>query len=329
MDPSAQVILIEQNEHFSYGGCGIPFFISGDVSDIQALMSTSFHMVRDESFFRDAKGVLVRSQTRAISIDRQNHQVRVQNRLTGEEEVLPYDNVVLATGASAIRPDLPGIDLRGVTTISNPTEALMIKESLSRGKVSQCVIVGAGPVGLELAQAVSDLWGVETTVLELQEQILPGLLDNDLAQMVLTELKSHGVNLLFGERAIKILGDEQGNVKKVITDKRELSADLVVLAAGVRPNTILADQAGLTIGRSGGIVVNEFLQTSDPDIYAGGDCIEIPHLITKQPCCYPSGSLANRQGRVIGTNLGGGRETFPGVIGSFAIKLFELSAGRC
>jgi NADPH-dependent 2,4-dienoyl-CoA reductase/sulfur reductase-like enzyme/rhodanese-related sulfurtransferase len=329
MDPTAQVILVEQNQHFSYGGCGIPFFISGDVSDLQALMSTSFHMVRDEQFFRDAKGVQVRSRTRAISIDRQHHLVRIQNILTEEEEDLPYDNLVLATGASAINPGIPGTNLQGVSTISNPAEALMIKESLSRGQVGHCVIVGAGPVGLELAQAVSDLWDVETTVLEFRDQILPGLLDQDLAQMVLTELKGHGVNLLFGERAVKILGDDQGKVQKVITEKRELPADLVVLAVGVRPNTALAAQAGLAIGKSGGIVVNEFLQTSDPDIYAGGDCIEIPHLITNQPCCFPSGSLANRQGRVIGSNLGGGRETFPGVIGSFAIKLFELSAGRC
>ncbi|MFH0788232.1 MAG: FAD-dependent oxidoreductase [Pseudomonadota bacterium] len=329
MDPTSQVILIEQNQHLSYGGCGIPFFISGDISDIQALMSTSFHMVRDEQFFRDAKGVEVRSRTRAVSIDRRHRLVRIQTILTGEEEDLPYDNLVLATGAFPIRPEIPGVNLKGVSTVSNPAEALMIKESLSRGEVGHCVIIGAGPIGLELAQAVSDLWGVETTVLEIQDQVLPGLLDQDLAQMVLTELKGQGVNLLLGERAIGIFGDDQGNVKKVVTEKRELPADLVILAVGVRPNTALAGQAGLTIGRSGGIVVNEFLRTSDPDIYAGGDCIELLHLMTEQPCCFASGSLANRQGRVIGSNLGGGRETFPGVFGSFAIKIFELSAGRC
>ena len=328
VDPTAQVTLIEQNQHFSYGGCGIPFFISGDVSDIQALMSTSFHMVRDENFFRDAKGVLVRSQTRAVDIDRLHRQVRIQDSITGQEEDLPYDNLVLATGTFPIRPDIPGITLEGVTTLSNPAEALMIKNALSQGLVSHCLIIGAGPIGLEMAQAVSDLWGVETTVLEIQDQILPGLLDRDLAQMVLIELKRQGVNVFLEERAVRILGDDQGKVKKVVTDRQELPADLVILAAGVRPNTILAEQAGLAIGKTGGIIVNEFLQTSDQNIYAGGDCIEVPHLITKQPCWVPSGSLANRQGRVIGTNAAGGRETFPGVIGSFAVKLFDLSAGR-
>ncbi len=329
MDPTARVILIEQNQYLSYGGCGIPFFISGDISDIQALMSTSFHMVRDEQFFRDAKGVEVRSQTRALSINPLHQSIRIQNRLTGIEEDIPYDNLVLATGAIPNRPDIPGITLQGVTTISNPAEALVVKESLSRGKVGHCVIIGAGPIGLEMAQAVSDLWGVETTLLEIKDQILPGLLDLDLARMVSKDLEDHGVNLLLEEKVVRLEGDDQGAVKKVITQNRELPADLVILAVGVRPNTALAHQAGLVIGPSGGIAVNEFLQTSDHQIYAGGDCIEVPHLITRQPCFYPSGSLANRQGRVIGTNVAGGRETFPGVIGSFAVKVFDFSAGRC
>lgn len=329
MDPTAQVTLIEQNRDLSYGGCGIPFFVSGDISDIQALMSTSFHMVRDEQFFREAKGVEVQSLTRATAIDRARQRIRIKHTLNGKETDLPYDELVLATGASPIKPDIPGIHLKGVTTISNPTEALMIKESLSRGQVSRCLVIGAGPIGLEMAQAVSDLWGVETTVLEIQDQILPGLLDPDLARMVTEELKKHQVNLRLGERAVRILGNDQGQVQTVVTEKEELPADLVILAVGVRPNTVLAQQAGLAIGSTNGIIVNEFLQTSDPHIYAGGDCIEMRHLITGQPCFYPSGSLANRQGRVIGSNVAGGRETFPGVIGSFAIKIFDLSAGRC
>lgn len=328
VDPTAQVILVDQNRDISYGGCGIPFFVSGDISDIKALMSTSFHMVRDEHFFKEAKGISVRGQTRATSINRRDHKVCLQDLLTGKEEDCPYDTLVLATGAVPVKPDIPGIELEGVTALSNPAEAQLIKNCLSQGQVSHCVIIGAGPIGLEMAQAVSELWGVETTVLEIQDQILPGILDPDLARMVSTELKSQGVNLLLGERLLRVLGDDQGKVKKVVTDKREVPADLVILAAGVRPNTALAEQAGLVIGSTGAISVNEFLQTSDPDIYAGGDCIELPHLITRGPVWYPSGSLANRQGRVIGTNAAGGRETFPGVLGSFAVKLFNLSAGR-
>jgi rhodanese-related sulfurtransferase len=137
------------------------------------------------------------------------------------------------------------------------------------------------------------------------------------------------VNFFPGEKVVKFLGDQQRRVQKVVTGNKDLPADLVILAAGVRPNTVLAQQAGLAVGNTGGIVVNEYLQTSDPGIYAGGDCIEVPHLITGHPCFFPSGSLANRQGRVIGSNVVGGRETFPGVIGSFAVKVFDLSAGRC
>ncbi len=281
-----------------------------------------------KTFFKEAKGVQVRSQTRALAINRRLHQLRIQDLITEKQEDLPYDALVLATGSSPIRPEIPGINLKGVTTLSNPAEALMIKNALSQGKVNHCVIIGAGPIGLEMAQAVSELWGVKTSVLEIQDQILPGLLDQDLSRMVLTELKSHEVNLFLKERGVRILGDDQGKVKKVITNRQEFLADLVILAAGVRPNTALAEQAGLVIGKTGGIAVNEFLQTSDPDIYAGGDCIEVLHLLTRQPVWHPSGSLANRQGRVIGTNAAGGRETFPGVLGSFAVKLFDLSAGR-
>jgi NADPH-dependent 2,4-dienoyl-CoA reductase/sulfur reductase-like enzyme/rhodanese-related sulfurtransferase len=329
VDPTAEVLLIEQNRDFSYGGCGLPFFVSGDVSDIQALMSTSFHMVRDAYFFKEAKGVEVQDLTRAVSVDRSRQSVRVRHLVSGEESDIPYDVLVLATGSTPFKPDLPGLSLQGVTTVSNPSEAMAIKESLSKGRVGQCVVIGAGPIGLEMAQAVSDLWGVETTVLEVQNQILPGLLDPDLARMVLEELKSKEVTVRLGERVLRFIGNKEGNVQTVVTDQGELPADLVILAVGVRPNTFLARQAGLSIGPAGGISVNEFLQTSDPLIYAGGDCVEVPHLITGRSCVYPSGSLANRQGRVIGSNAAGGHETFPGVIGSFAIKLFDLSAGRC
>ncbi|MEW6184696.1 MAG: FAD-dependent oxidoreductase [Thermodesulfobacteriota bacterium] len=328
VDPTAQVTLIEQNEYISYGGCGLPFFVSGDISEIQALMSTSFHMVRDEAFFQGAKGVRVRRQTRAMTIDRRQQRVRIRDLVTGREEDMNYDALVLATGASPIKPDLPGIDLEGITALSHPGEALAVKTALSQSRVNHCLIIGAGPIGLEMAQAISDLWGVETTLLEIKDQVLPGLLERDLAEMITIELKSKGVNLFLGEKAIRFLGDDQGRIKAVETEKRRIEADLVILAAGVRPNTALAQEAGLTIGSTAAIWVNEFLQTSDPLIYAGGDCIEVPHLITGKPCWTPSGSLANRQGRVIGTNAAGGRETFPGVIGSLAIKVFDLSAGR-
>jgi len=328
VDPDAEVTLIEQNRYFSYGGCGIPFFVSGDISEIQTLMSTSFHMVRDENFFLEAKGVKVRTRTRAVAIDRGNRKVRIKDLETNQEEDLPYDALVLATGASPIRPALPGRDLKGITCLSHPGEALTVKTALSQGEVSHCLIIGAGPIGLETAQAVSDLWGVETTVVEAKERILPGLLDQDLGEMLTQELKSKGVNLLLGEKVVGFRGDDQGRVIAAITERQELPADLVILAVGVRPNTELARRAGLTLGPTGAIQVNEYLQTSDPNIYAGGDCIELPNLITGRPTWTPSGSLANRQGRVIGTNVAGGKATFPGVLGSLAIKVFDLSAGR-
>ncbi|HMK64776.1 MAG TPA: FAD-dependent oxidoreductase, partial [Thermodesulfobacteriota bacterium] len=219
VDPTAEVLLIEQNRDFSYGGCGLPFFVSGDVSDIRALMSTSFHMVRDAYFFKEAKGVEVQDLTRAVSIDRSRQLVKLRHLAGGEENDIPYDALVLATGSIPFKPDLPGLSLGGITAVSNPSEAVAIKESLSKGRVGQCVVIGAGPIGLEMAQAVSDLWGVETTVLEIQNQILPGLLDPDLARMVQEELKRKEITVRLGERVLRFIGNEEGKVRTVVTDQ--------------------------------------------------------------------------------------------------------------
>lgn len=322
LKPDAKVVMVDQDELISYGACGIPYLVSGDVSDADQLLSTSFHMLRDAAFFRDTKDIEVLTRTRALSIDRTRKTVLVESLSTGCRESLPYDRLVLATGSRPRPVPVPGADLPGVVQIAGLHDAVAVKEQLTAGELERVVVIGAGPVGLEMAAAFADLWGVETCVIEIEDQILPGLLSANLARMARHHMEEHGITFLLREKVVSLDGD--GRVRRVVTEKREVAADLVVTAVGVTPEARLAQETGLDISPSGAVQVNRYLQTSDPDIYAGGDVVETPNLITGKPGYWPQGSLANRQGRVIGTNLAGGREIFEGAVGSFAVKLFEI-----
>ena len=330
LEPESSVTMIDQVKLISYGGCGIPYFLSGDVSDPAQLQATSFNMLRDENFFEKAKYVRVLTGARAVAVDRRKRAVLVRNLETEKEEEIPYDKLVIATGSIPNRLTIPGADLQGVFTVSNMQDAIDIREQIAGGKVEKAVVVGAGAIGLEVAEALSDLWGIETTVVELRHQILPGIVSPIMARMAQHHMEEHGVSFHLSEELREISGRDR--VSEITTDKRTIAAELVIMAAGVRPNSDLAAAAGLDISAKGGIVVNERMQTSDPLIYAGGDCVEVRNLVTGGTAYYPLGSMANRQGRIIGTNLAGGDARFEGAVGSFIIKLFDISvasAGLC
>ncbi len=325
LQPEVEVVMIDEDEYISYGGCGIPYYISGDISDVRDLMSTSSHMVRTPEFFEEAKGVHVRTRTRALSIDRAAKTVRVLDLRSNAEEDIAYDRLVLATGSEPNRLRIPGTDLPEVMSLGNLHSAVAVKDRIAKGKVEKAAIVGAGAIGCEMAEALSDLWGIETTVIEIAEQVLPVVLDSSLAGMVRKHMQEKGVTIHLNETVQSIRRGEGRHPLRVVTSQRELETDLVITSVGVRPRSGLAREAGLAVSPRGAVMVNQRLQTSDPDIYAGGDCIEVPHLVTGKPVFFPQGSLANRQGRVIGTNLAGGFATFKGVVGSFAIKIFDLT----
>ncbi|MCF8120245.1 MAG: FAD-dependent oxidoreductase [Deltaproteobacteria bacterium] len=321
--PEAKVTMIDETDLISYGGCGIPYFVSGDVSDPGQLQSTSFHMLRDETFFKNAKDIDVLTRVRAVSIDRDQKEVHIEHVETGEKERLSYDRLVLATGSSPKRLPIPGSEMEGVFTVSDLSGAVAIKDQVAAGAVDKAVIIGGGAIGLEMAEALADLWGIETSVVEIADQILPGIVSPVVARMGRQKMAENDISVYVREQVLRLEGD--GRVQRVVTDKRTLDADLVIMAVGVSPNADLARDAGLEISPSGAIVVNERMETSDPHIYAGGDCVQIQDLITETPAYFPSGSLANRQGRVIGTNLAGGNATFEGAVGTFVIKLFDLA----
>jgi NADPH-dependent 2,4-dienoyl-CoA reductase/sulfur reductase-like enzyme/rhodanese-related sulfurtransferase len=321
--PGWDVTVVDQDSMISYGGCGIPYYVGGDVAEDVELRSTSFRMVRDASFFAQTKGVEVLTRTRALAIDREKKTLQVKNLDSGEEQELSYDKLMLATGAAPVILPIPGADLDGVFTISDLHKAIEIKKRIATGKVGRAVVIGGGAIGIEMAESFADLWGLETSLVEFMPQLLPKLVDADFATMLQRHMEEMNVAVYTGEGAIEIVGDSEGKAVAVKTPERTLEADLVIMAAGVRPRSDLAKEAGLLVEPWGGITVNNRLQTSDPDIYAAGDCIAVKHLVTGKQAFAPMGSLANREGRVAADNMAGIASSFEGAVGSFIMKAFE------
>ena len=325
-DPTAEITLFEQGEFVSYAGCGLPFFISGAIPDIKELLATPVGVVRDAGFFKNVKGFDLHTGKRVTAIERGKKQVQVTDVKTGEVETAPYDRLVLATGARPVRPPIEGIDLGNIFPLQTPKHALEIREAIERDKVKKAVLIGAGWIGLEVTEALVHR-GIEVTLVEALDFVAPNLLDFEIAALLSRHLTEKGVAVRTQERAARFIGNSEGKVKKVVTDKGEYDADLVLIAIGVRPNVDLAREAGLELGQTGAIKVDDYLRTSDPDIYAGGDCIESKHLLTGKPAFVSSGQLANIHGRIIGTNLTGGQETFKGFVGTSIAKVFDFSVG--
>lgn len=326
--PDAQVTVVDRDSFISYGGCGIPYYISGDVAELEGLYSTSAHVIRDSNFFKNAKGVEVLTQTEAIDIQPQKHLIRVRDLTNRSERDLPYDELVLATGATPLVPPIPGNDLEGVTVVTNLHQAKHIKEKIAAGEVDSAVVIGGGAIGIEMAEALTDLWGVETTLVEMQPQLLPTALGPDLARVIQNEMEDKGVKFHLSEKVTRISRHESDGRLSVHLEDRTLPCDLVVLSAGVRPNVSLAQKAGLSIGPTGGIEVDRNMRTSEPTIYAGGDCVEIQDMVSGLPTHIPLGSLANRQGRVIANNIAGISSEFKGTVGTFCLKVFEIGVAR-
>jgi NADPH-dependent 2,4-dienoyl-CoA reductase/sulfur reductase-like enzyme/rhodanese-related sulfurtransferase len=319
--------MVDRDTIISYGGCGIPYYVSGEIPDVDQLFSTIYHAVRDEEFFRSTKRVEVRTGVEAKGIDRRAKTVRLRKLETGEEYDLEYDTLVLATGATPITPPVPGVDLPGVEVISNLHHAVKVKDKISAGEIEQAIVVGGGAIGVEMAEALSALWGIETTLVEMMDQILPQSLCPELASVVRKHLEENEIRVLTGCRVERILGDEKG-VTGAVAGCEDLPAQLVIFGVGARPNAWLGEQAGLPTGPAGGLLVDGRMRTADPNIYAGGDCVEIRNLITSGFMYLPLGSMANRQGRVVGTNVCGGSERFRGAVGTFCLKAYDLGVAK-
>jgi NADPH-dependent 2,4-dienoyl-CoA reductase/sulfur reductase-like enzyme/rhodanese-related sulfurtransferase len=323
INPAAEVTLIDRGNFISYGACGIPYYVSDAVAELKDLMTTPVGVVRDPAFFQKVKGVTVRINTEVTRIDRATKTVQLLDRMTAAESLLEYDRLILATGSSPFVPQVSKVDLLGILTVKSIEDAALLKKSAVPG-ASACIL-GGGLIGLETAEALRQT-GMKVTVVEMRNQLLPGVLDPEMAFLVEKQLKQQGVTVMTGCRVTGF--DGEFRVQKVFIDDLELQADLVVLAPGVTPNVGLARAAGIEIGTTGAIAVDARLSTSDPDIYACGDCCETTHLITGKQVHIPLGSTANKQGRVAGINAAGGEATFAGVIGTSILRVFNINAGK-
>ncbi|WP_449243869.1 FAD-dependent oxidoreductase [Desulfobacca acetoxidans] len=325
-DPQAEITVLEKGQFISYGACGLPYLIGGQVPDLKELLATPVGVMRNADFFRAVKGVTVLTGKEATAIDRANRLVKVRDLATSQEETYPYDRLVLATGAVPVRPPLPGISLKNVHVLRHPGDGLNILASLQENKPKRAVLIGTGAIGLEVAEALVDR-GLEVTVVEAMDQVFPGWLDFEMGAILQRHIASKGVQVRTGERVSSFGGDEDGRLEVVYTDRGEYPADLAVLAIGVRPSVELARQAGLEIGQTGAIKVDSYLRTSDENIYAGGDCAEVYHRLLKRPVFISSGQIANVHGRIIGTNITGGKVAYQGMVGTGVAKVFEFTAG--
>ena len=324
LDPDAEITVVERQDLLSYAGCGMPYYIEDIIKEYNQLLGGS--TIRDAEYFKTHKGFTVYDQTEALKINREEKTVNVKDLRTGETRELPYDKLVLATGASPFVPRMEGTDLKGVHRLYNPHHAEAIKTAINLG-CKKVAVVGGGLIGMETCGAFISR-GCNTTVLEMMPTLVPNLMDEEMAQLLENYLLSKGVKIIKGSPVAKILDDGNGNAAGVETaDGRHVDADMVILAIGVRPNTELAVEAGLEIGPTRAIAVNEYLQTSDPDIYAGGDCVECTNIITGEKVFAPLGSTANKHGRVIADNIMGMQTKFPGVAGTAVFKVLDWNCG--
>ncbi|PIE70957.1 MAG: pyridine nucleotide-disulfide oxidoreductase [Deltaproteobacteria bacterium] len=325
--PDADVTIIEKGELLSYAGCGLPFYLSGEVHDHNELMATPTGVVRDTQFFQKVKGIRVLNKTLAQSIDRENKVVHAISILSGESVELPYDTLVLAVGSKYYVPPIPGTDLKGVHFLQTIEDAQKIRNQEREMAGKRAVIIGGGLIGIEVTEAFVRQ-GLQVTVIEKGETILGELFDPEVVHHVHGALRAGGVDLKLSTEVTTINGDDRGKVVGVTTTNGVIKADMVLIAVGVKPNTRMAEDAGLALGETGAIRVDEQLRTSDPHIFAGGDCVENRHLVHGGAVYAPMGSTANKHGRVIADTICGVPSRFTGILGTIICKAFSMNMAR-
>ncbi len=313
LSESAEIVLFERGPDVSFANCGLPYYVGGEIVDRKKLLVTSPELLR-RRFNLD-----VRTQTLVESIDRVAKTVHARELATGRHYEESYDKLILAPGAAPLRPPIPGIDLPGIYTLRNLADVDRIKARVDQG-VQQAVIVGAGFIGLELVENLVKR-GVQTTVVELQDQVLPPL-DKEMTTPILETLLAQRVKVILSQAATAF---ESAPTGLVVTLKsgEQLPAQLVILGVGVRPESQLAQACGLEVGPRGGIRVNDCLQTSDPDIYAVGDAIEVKDFVSGDPTQVPLAGPANRQGRIAADNIFGRAVRYRGTQGTAIVGLFD------
>lgn len=319
--PDAEITVITTDEDISYAGCGLPYFLGAVIKEKPELV------VRKPEDFKEQQNITVLIKHDARKILPGEKKVIAVDLETGAEKTFTYDKLLIATGASPFVPPIPGRDLKNVFPLRRVADAVAIRELVDRGAVKNAVVIGGGFIGLEVAENLA-LRGVSTTVVELQEHILP-VFDKEIALLAQKHMVEKGVNIITGEGVEAIEGDDGGRAAFVRTANHRLPADIVIMSIGVRPNTELARDAGIEIGPTHAIKVDDNMRTSIKDIYAVGDCAENVHLVTGKPVWFPMGSTANKMGRIAAIDLFDDESGGPlKVAGTTIVKLFDMNVAK-
>lgn len=326
LDENADITILQKDDYLSMASCGYPYYVGGFFDNRDMLICTPTGVIRDPNFYMNAKKINAIVKTEATDINRKNKKVIFKKLETGEHGEIEYDKLIIATGASPAMPPVNGTNLEGITTLQTMKDTDYLRKISEEKKVTKAVVVGGGLIGIETCEALH-LAGINITVLELLPQLLT-FLDYQMAKLVENHVKAKGANVITNNGVAEFLG-ENGKLTGVkLQNGTELPCELAVIAIGVRPNIKLAEMAGLNTGEKRGILVNEYMQTNDPDIYAVGDCTEVKNTISGKNVLAPYGDLANLQGRVAGENAASDNNIkFPGTIQTGICKVFDYSAG--
>lgn len=317
LSENAEIILFEKGEYISYANCGLPYYIGGTIKNREELFVTQPELLRER--FR----IDVRTKSEVIKINRERKTVTIKNHANGSTYEESYDKLILAPGASPKRPNLPGIDLEGIFTLRNVPDTFQIDDYIKNTGAASAVVVGAGFIGVEMAENLQQR-GLKVTLVEYLDQVVASL-DPEMAAILHKHIRKKGVNLLLGTGVQGF--DKSDHLTVKLTDGRELQTDMVILSIGVAPDSRLAAEAGLEHGVGGSIKVDDTFATSDPDIFAVGDAVSVHQLSTGEETLIPLAGPANRQGRLVAENVLGVRaERDAGVQGSSILKVFDLTA---
>ncbi|CCQ33744.1 ferredoxin--NAD+ reductase protein [Halorhabdus tiamatea SARL4B] len=315
--PDRDVVVLERSEWVSYGACGLPYYVKGEIDSLEDLVAIPADR------FREERDIDLRTGHEATAIDREDSAVTVGTD-DGEEYTIDYDELLIATGAGALEPPIDGLDATDVFTLQEMDAGRQLKEAVETGEYDRIGIIGGGYIGIEMAEAFRGR-DIDVTLFEMRQHVLPPF-GTSSAETVEDELEDNGVDVRTGTRVEAIDGD--GSVEAVRTDSGDVPVDAVLVAAGVDPNVELAEEAGIDLGPTGAIATDEYGRTNEEAIYAAGDCAEMTHAVTGEPAHVPLALTANRAGRAVGATVGGDPTPVGDIAGTAVLKAFDREVAR-
>lgn len=319
-NPDREIVVFERGPHTSYAACGMPYFIAGQVESPDRLIA------RSPEVFREKQNIDVRTLHEVLEIDTEQRRVKVRDLEQDTCFWENWDDLLIATGASPIVPDLPNINAKGIFSLSTLQSGIDVFEYVEAHQPAKAVVVGGGYIGIEMAEALCER-GMQVALIDMAPEVMVSM-DADIAESISQAMRDAGVRVFLGEKLERFETDSDRKVRAVVTDRQTLDADLVILGIGIRPNAKLAEAANIELGAAGAIKVNKRLETSVPHVWAAGDCAESFHLVKEQQVFIALGTVANKHGLVAGINISGGTMEFPGVLGTAITRFRELEIAR-